>query len=415
MCYHEIEKFDCGHEEKHKIPCEDVCESKSCAKAEEDQIRDHADTSCTKCKHAADEAEFIQEELRKFVERESLNPTTPSPTKTRDPNAPKLYFKRCLVWTKCGHHSHPRPSDIERDEGDPEYMHVEGRGNCFDCSAAPTSTIVKMKQDGQYNTEDPWGAMTRVEIAEGSSRGAYLPSLEEIGQGIMHAQAKHAQEEALESPPPSPVRSGARPGSAASSEPQYDMGPTKGKGRSGVPIRQPSDAATVKSDGSDLDDDLSHSLGRPAHVPQPDEGGAAEPGEGTDDDLEEESDNHRVDRSKKGDIPHWGHETMHDHGNRKGKHQPGHSFGISHDAGSDIEDEDEDEEEEEDEDEDEGQALASPEELQAARLPPALKWTKVQLQSYLRRKDGEGQLAMIQHRTGAVKDPFENMPPMLAN
>lgn len=310
----------------------------------------------------------------------------------------------CADSSRLLDHSHPRPSDIERDEGDPEYLHVEGRGNCFDCSAAPTSTIRKMKQDGQYDTEDPWGAMTRLEIAEGSSRDAYLPSLEEIGQGIMHAQAKHAQEEALESPPPSPVMSGARPGSAASSEPEYDMGPTKGKGRSDVRIRQPSDAATVKSDGSDLDGDLPHALERPAHISEPHEGGAGEPVEGTDDDLEEEDDSRRVDRSKKGDIPQWGHDTMLAHGDGEGKDQSGHKSGIGSDSGSDIEDEDADE------DDDGGQALASPEELKAAGLPPALKWTKMQLQSYLRRKDGEGQLAMTQHRTGAVKDPFEKDP-----
>lgn len=102
MCYHEIEKFDCGHEEKHKIPCEDVCEDKPCPKPEEDQIRNNADASCTKCKDEADEADFIQEELRKFAERESLDPSAALPIRTRDPNAPKLYFKRCLVWTKCG-------------------------------------------------------------------------------------------------------------------------------------------------------------------------------------------------------------------------------------------------------------------------------------------------------------------------
>lgn len=101
MCYHEFEKFGCGHEEKHKIPCEDVCENKPCTKPEEDQVRDRVG-KCSKCKDVEDDMDFIQEELRKFAERESLNPSAAPSTRTRDPYAPRLYFKRCLVWTKCG-------------------------------------------------------------------------------------------------------------------------------------------------------------------------------------------------------------------------------------------------------------------------------------------------------------------------
>lgn len=101
MCYNEIEKFGCGHEEKHRIPCEDLCENRGCTKTEEDQIREDTGSVCTKCRNDEDETEFIQEELRKFAEQESLNPSAPPPTRTRDPNAPKLFFKRCIVWTKC--------------------------------------------------------------------------------------------------------------------------------------------------------------------------------------------------------------------------------------------------------------------------------------------------------------------------
>lgn len=288
-------------------------------------------------------------------------------------------------------HSHPRPSDIERDEGDPEYLHVEGRGNCFDCSAAPASTITKMKQDGQYDKEDPWGAMTREEIAEGSSRGGYLPSLEEIGQGVTNAQAKqHAQEEVLESPPPSPVMSGARPRSAASSEAEYDMGPSKGKGRSGEPVRQPSYAATVESDGSDVEAGLPRASKKSAHLPEPDEGEAGEPAEATDDETEEEDDEEQYqdhlsrDAAARNDIPQWGQDTTYAHGNGEGAEDLGHKSNVGSGARSDIEGKDEDG----------GMALASPEELKAAGVSPILGWTKAQLQSFIRRKDGAGQLAM---------------------
>ncbi|KAL8930488.1 MAG: hypothetical protein Q9208_000672 [Pyrenodesmia sp. 3 TL-2023] len=403
MCYHEIEKFECGHEEKHKIPCEDVCGNKACAKAEEDQIRSNADASCTKCKDEADETEFIQEEMRKFAEQESLKPSAALPIRTRDPNAPRLYFKRCLVWTKCGHHSHPRPCEIERDEGDPEYLHVEGRGNCFDCSAAPASIITKMKQDGQYDKEDPWGAMTREDVAEGSSRGGDLPSLEEIGQGVTNAQAKQHAQQVVRGSPPSPFMSGALPRSAASSEPQYDTGPSKGKGRSGEPIRQPSNAATVESDGSDVETGLPHTSKKPAHLPEPEEGEAGESDEATDDEFEEEDDEEQdqdrlsEDAVARSDIPQWGQNTTHDHGNEEGRGDLGHQSNTDSNAGSGIESKVEDE----------GQALASSEELKAAGLPPTHELTKTQLQSFMKRRDREGQLAMAQHRNGGIEDPFE--------
>ena len=102
MCYSEIEKFACGHEDKHKIPCEAFCDNGSCSKPEADQVRDDAGPKCNKCKEDDDEMDFIQEELRKFAEQESLNPSAASAARPRDPNAPKHYFKRCIVWSRCG-------------------------------------------------------------------------------------------------------------------------------------------------------------------------------------------------------------------------------------------------------------------------------------------------------------------------
>ncbi|KAI4129095.1 MAG: hypothetical protein LQ338_002393 [Usnochroma carphineum] len=419
MCYNEIEKFGCGHEEKHRIPCEDLCENRGCTKTEEDQIREDTGSVCTKCRNDEDETEFIQEELRKFAEQESLNPSAPPPTRTRDPNAPKLFFKRCIVWTKCHHHSHPRPSDIDRDEGDPEYLHVEGIGNCFDCSAAPASTIAKMKQNGDYDKEDPWGAMSRPEIAEGSSRGANLPSLEEIARGVTHAQAnQHAQEDALASPPLSPEMSG-RPRSAGSLDSDYDVGPAKGKGRLGEPIRRPAAAAIVESGVSDAEDAQDHASKQPVRLSKTTQGNEWEHEDGTaDDDDEDEKAGHGLSRSRKlpgrspslsdreekdqgefsedegahGKVPRWGHSMHHAHIDEE--EEEGSLYSDS-DEESDTESEDEDGHED-------GQ-YASPEELKAAGLPPTAKMTKVQVQSIMKRKAQEGQKAMTQAREGKIE------------
>ncbi|KAL9597373.1 MAG: hypothetical protein Q9219_005182 [cf. Caloplaca sp. 3 TL-2023] len=262
MCHHEVEKFACGHEEKHKIPCEKLFETGSCSKPEDDVIRDNAGPACAQCKEDEEEMNFIQEEIQKLAERESLDPSAAPVRRAHDPNAPKLYFKRCIVWNRCGHHSHPRPSDIERDESDPEYLHVEGLGNCFDCSAAAPSTIAKMKENGDYKKEDPWGALSRLEVGEGSSRVMNLPSLEEIGQGVTHDQIKEQVEKrAAVSPPSSPDRASDR---SVSPELGYDTGPTKGKAVPGKAVHPLAQVTTVEDDESGDEDGVYPPFTKPA-------------------------------------------------------------------------------------------------------------------------------------------------------
>ena len=156
-------------------------------------------------------------------------------------------------------HSHPRPSDIERDQSDPEYLHVEGLGNCFDCSAAPASTIAKMKQNGDYEKEDPWGAMSRAEVGEGSSRAVALPSLEEIGQGVTQEQVKeHNGRDTSVSLPPSPERDDSRSQPAPSWGTDYDFSPIKGKGRAGMPMHPLAQSVSAENIESDEEDELHH-------------------------------------------------------------------------------------------------------------------------------------------------------------
>ncbi|KAL8699194.1 MAG: hypothetical protein Q9201_006143 [Fulgogasparrea decipioides] len=440
MCYHEIEKYGCGHEDKHLIPCEALCDKGKCDKPEEDQVRDNVGPTCGKCKAKADEDDWLQEELSKFTVQESLQPS--APVRTRDPNAPKLYFKRFAVAVSIfkdletkkiladgflpADHSHPRPSDIERDESDPEYIPVEGRGNCFDCSAAPQSEIDKMKRNGDYEKEDPWGAMSRVEVGTGSSRDAALPSLEEIGQGLTHAEAiQQTQNFAPESPPSSPERGGAagkldkHPN--YESEDESDTVPGKGKGRLGEAVREHPSAATVDSDASD-DEHAAHPTSKKA-ARRPDSDEDEEEDESEEEEEEEEED--------EGDrTAHRGRQPRRAHGDSD-EEDEGHakipnwsatqpSDKRAHRKGSEDE-HDEDDDASEEEDESDGHSdvdgedrehkekeagdveFASPEDLKAAGFPPNTKMPKRQLQAILARKKREGDVAMTQHNRGEVE------------
>lgn len=263
--------------------------------------------------------------------------------------------------TSPSDYSHPRPSDIERDEGDPEYLPVEGLGNCFDCSAAPASVIQQMKQNGDFDKEDPWGAMSRTEVAEGSSRGADLPSLEEIAYGMKHSDS---DQHAAVSPPSSPEMTGGRPRSAGSLESDDDLGPAKGKGRLGEPIRQPAHAAMVDSDESDTEETPHNKSKKSGHLVmhQAEEETDSEAGTADEEDDEEDKVSHRLHQSKErpphapsvsdddeddekhfsgneeahGKAPRWGQGTAH-HTDSDEEFDPG-SDGLS-DAESDGEDE----------------------------------------------------------------------------
>ncbi|KAL9029940.1 MAG: hypothetical protein Q9196_001888 [Gyalolechia fulgens] len=431
MCHHEIESFACGHDEKHKIPCEAFCENGSCSKPEDDQVRDNAGPKCSKCKDDKDEADFIEEELRKFAEQESLNPSVAITMRSRDPSAPKLFFKRCLVWARCGReykiplhwverclidnalrldHSHPRPSDIERDEGDPEYLHVEGLGNCFDCSAAAPSVIAKMKRNGDYEKEDPWGAMSRPEVGEGSSHGVSLPSLEEISQGVTHDQVKEqGRRSASGSAPSSPAIADDRPKTAACSEPEYDASLAKGKGLPDRPFRLLSHVNAAENVESGYEDRLRHSSKKSSEYSEPgekeddhsefddeseveqdeDETGrqglhkskkllGRRPSMGGDEDEADDQGHFSADDRAYSKESQRGRARHGDDGDEEGSRSDQDLYDTSDvsDAGSEAEDGD----------------LATPEELKAAGLPGNSKMTKSQVQRHLHRKLEAGML-----------------------
>ncbi|KAL9021429.1 MAG: hypothetical protein Q9185_001326 [Variospora sp. 1 TL-2023] len=421
MCHHEIETFACGHEEKHKIPCEEVCDNKSCTKAEEDQSR-MITAKCTTCKDEEDEAEFILEELQKFVQRESMDPSVAVPARTRDSSALKLYFKRCLVWSKCGHnaltnvdltdHSHPRPSDIERDTDEPEFLYVEGIGNCFDCSAAPSSTIHKMKQSGDYNKEDPWGAMSRPEIA---ASGTSLPLLEDIGRGVVRRQTKERTKVDVQSAPCSPKTSGRRAGTAASSKSEYDVDLSKCKGKDDpdLPIRHRSCTTKMGTNASDVEDVSRRASRKPTYILETDEEERESEKFGDDYNKEEKNAGHQSRRSRKrpayaasasdeededgrhisggaeadGKVPHWGFNSRNDR----------------YEAQDDLDGDSADSRQLQRETEDERprkskkrREFVSPEELMAADLHPSLEMTRALFEEILKNKTPEERRIMTQ-------------------
>lgn len=410
MCYHEVENFACGHDEKHKIPCETFCETGNCDKPEDDQVRDNAGPRCNKCKDDEDEVDFIQEELRKFAEQESLKPSEAPRLRSRDPNAPKLFFKRCIVWSRCGHHSHPRPSDIERDAEDPEYLHVEGLGNCFDCSAATPSVIAKMKQNGEYEKEDPWGAMSRPEVGEGSSHSVTLPSLEEIGQGVTHDQAKQqAREGAAASPPSSPAIDDDRSRRSASPEPEYDDSPSKGKGYPGRPTHPLSHVTTVEDNDADGEEELGHPSIKPverSEFGEDDEDSIASDEEG---ELELEETGHpglHESRKLPGQHPSMSDDEAIDQADFSGDdrtHDKEANRGRSRHGDHDNEEEDDLHDGSDTGDERGEDDLATPEELKAAGLPGNSKMTKLQVERALHRKLEAGKLAMMQFNKNEIE------------
>lgn len=148
--------------------------------------------------------------------------------------------------------SHSRPSDIEREVQDPEYIPIDGFGQCYNCARATPRIIEKMKQNGDYDKDDPWGALTEGDNAEGASRSGHGHTLEEIAGGFTNAEKKAAQRS-----PSADTISPERPRSRSSS-PEVDFGPSKGKGRPGQPVlarRGKDDSDSESEDEQDEDEE----------------------------------------------------------------------------------------------------------------------------------------------------------------
>lgn len=130
---------------------------------------------------------------------------------------------------------------------------MPGIGQCYDCSKAPDWKIAEMKQSGDYKKQDPWSALSRVEVAEGSSSDPTPQPLEAIAGHRSHApheKEQQAEDEFSDAPSPLPDRYG-QLGMAEDSD--DDTGAAKGKGRAGEPLATRAVEAAAESDDSDAE------------------------------------------------------------------------------------------------------------------------------------------------------------------
>ncbi|KAL8799751.1 MAG: hypothetical protein Q9182_005657 [Xanthomendoza sp. 2 TL-2023] len=257
MCFHQIQKYGCGHEDKDLIPCEEKCDTDKCSKPGQDQVVEGMMPECAKCKYAADDQEDIQRQIREFTMKESLKPSAaPTTAKLRDPNRPKRYLIMCIEWQRCKRKvhltNHPEQTMIEwENEEVPQYMSIPGRGQCFDCSRAPAGKIQAMKENGEYEKQDPWGAMSKIDVGEGSSSNVHKHTLEQIAAGVAAGQDQHNDFPASCSPSPKGRRQ-----RSVSFESDDDTGHSKGKSRKGEAVDpQPHDEREESDEEEEEDEE----------------------------------------------------------------------------------------------------------------------------------------------------------------
>ncbi|KAL9033084.1 MAG: hypothetical protein Q9214_007677, partial [Letrouitia sp. 1 TL-2023] len=326
---------------------------------------------CQRCLQQDEEEEDFERTLKRIAEDEKLAPVPKSTA--RDRNAPKLYFKRCIKWksdrqlikvSTSQDLSHSRPSDIEREAQDPEYIPIDGFGQCYNCAKATPRIIEKMKQNGDYDKDDPWGALTEGDNAEGASKSGDGHTLEEIAGGFTNAEKKAAQRS-----PSADKASPERPRSRSSS-PETDFGPSKGKGRSGERerARPETDDDSESEDGDE--DGAVHSDESEDDTPRP-RGRRPLPTHDSDDDDDDESDDGSSTSSspapkrRAASPPDWSNaHGAHGLPARADKSETGHE---------------------------QGQGVVSPEELASIGLNRGMKLTRAQFESVKARKQREAQ------------------------
>ncbi|MCJ1474208.1 hypothetical protein MMC13_002866 [Lambiella insularis] len=154
MCRQTITKHTvCGHEENDSFPCEVSIDTGSCPQSE--PTFKEEPTYCSECTHFAD--------AMKKIETDASLAAVPRTIK--DPSAPKRYAKTREHYEHCGHYDKVIQQDFELGEDDPDFITEEMIGSCHGCSQALPWQIEEMKQYGRW-TDDPWGAMDNVRIAE---------------------------------------------------------------------------------------------------------------------------------------------------------------------------------------------------------------------------------------------------------
>ncbi|KAI9873082.1 MAG: hypothetical protein M1830_000855 [Pleopsidium flavum] len=145
-------------------------------------IDKHDDALCFTCQDEADvlsEFEQADEHVKAAVDLHAR---------------PKLFFKEYIQWEKCGHRSHLRWTDIERDPEDQEYLVVSETGQCFGCANVPAHQLKRMKLG-----PEPWGfSFDEIEGVPGSSSAS---SAEQYSHPILSSSSSSAAVNASLTPP----------------------------------------------------------------------------------------------------------------------------------------------------------------------------------------------------------------------
>ena len=252
-----------------------------------------------------------------------------------------------------------------------------------------------MKQNGEYEKEDPWGAMTEEDPGTGSSHDAAPHSLEAIAQGMTTMEStQQAMGYARGSPPSSPEIGAV----GHDSDEEYDKGPTKGKGRLGEPVHVRHPAAAYDSGEDESEDEKGDEEieDEDEEEDSEDKGKLIRHGHRKPR-AEEESD---AEEKKKAKVPGWGAQDGHGKTPAQGKT----AQGKAHKEPSEFEDSDDDDDsgDEDGEKTNDEMEYASPGELKAAGMPISAKMTKEQVQKVLARKGQEGSAAMTQFKTNEM-------------
>ncbi len=198
MCHEILTEFKtCGH----TVPFLETCQtylitSRPCATLTDPEKEPAQDGYCFDCLQKQSDEEAVQRGEARADE-------------------PKLFYKSRTTYKNCGH-SDVADTDIERGAGDPEFLEMEERGQCWDCAKIPQSELDQMRELAGL---DIGGGKSEPLVMAGSSGGnkearSYRPKV------------KNAFDDLEEEP----AHAAGRPHS-----PEYDESSRKGKGRATSP------------------------------------------------------------------------------------------------------------------------------------------------------------------------------------
>ncbi|KAI9720588.1 MAG: hypothetical protein M1812_002768 [Candelaria pacifica] len=165
MCHEILTEFKtCGH----TVPFVETCStylttSRPCATLSDPETLPAQDGYCFDCLQKQSDEEAAQRSAARAAK-------------------PQLFYKSRTTYKNCGH-SDVVDTEIEREEGDPEILDIEERGQCWDCAKIPQSELDQMRKlagmDAGGAKEGEVLVLAGGSGANGGNRGArsYKPEI----------------------------------------------------------------------------------------------------------------------------------------------------------------------------------------------------------------------------------------------